>query len=93
MPDDFVNALGAPQQSGPPEGLRGGGTDAGSTADILRNQVLSAILTALQASFPQATASISATATAGAATLPANPVAFLTITVGSAAYKVPIYAV
>lgn len=93
MADDFINALGgAPSPDAPGPSSRGG-TDAGSTADILRNQVLSAILTALQAAFPQATATISPTATAGAATLPTNPTAFLTITVGSQAFKVPLYAV
>lgn len=84
MADDFIGSLGGKAPDG-------GSNTTGTVADQLRNQVLSAILTALQASFPQATASISATATAGAATLPANPVGFLTITVGAAAFKVPIY--
>lgn len=89
MADDYANSLGA----NTPGGSQAGGANTNTTADQLRNQVLSAILTALQASFPQATASISATATAGAATLPANPTAFLTITVGATAYKLPLYKV
>lgn len=87
MVDDFTNSLGGNS----PGGSQVGGANTNTTADQLRNQVLSAILTALQAAFPQATASISATATAGAATLPANPVAFLTINVGAASYKIALY--
>lgn len=93
MPDDFINQLGGGGGEPPPGGGGGGGTNAGSTADIFRNQVLSGLLTAIQAAFPQATTTISGAATAGAATLPANPTAFLTITVGSDAYKVPLYKV
>lgn len=84
MADDFIDALGGKTSDG-------GSNTTGTVADQLRNQVLSGILTALQNKWPDATASISATATAGAATLPANPVAFLTITVGAAAYKIPLY--
>lgn len=40
--------------------------------------------------FPQQ-GGTSATATGGAATLPANPVGFLTVTIGGVAYKVPYY--
>lgn len=87
MADDFIDTLGG----NAPGGSQVGGANTNTTADQLRNQVLSAILTALQAAFPQATATISATATAGAATLPANPAAFLTITVGAGSYKIPLY--
>jgi len=79
---DFVGGLGA-----------GGSNTTGTTADQLRNQVLSQLVLALNAAFPQASASVSATATAGAATLPAAPTAFLTITVGSTAYKIALYSV
>jgi len=88
MADDFINSLGGDA----PGGSQVGGANTNTTADQLRNQVLSAILTALQAAFPQASASISHSATAGPDTLPAKPAGFLTITVGSTAYKVPLYA-
>lgn len=86
MADDFINQLGG--GNGSP-----GSTTTGTVADQLRNQVLSQLVTVLSNAFPQATASISATATGGAATLPANPTAFLTITVGSTAYKLALYSV
>jgi hypothetical protein len=89
MADDYINSLGggasAPQS--------GGGTAAGTTADILRNQVLSQLVTTLMNMFPQATAQISMTANAGEATLPDKPTGFLTITVGPQAFKIPLYAV
>jgi hypothetical protein len=88
MADDWAAALGGDT----PGGAQVGGANTNTTADQLRNQVLSGILTTLMNAFPQATASISATATGGAATLPANPVAFLTITVGSTAYKLALYS-
>lgn len=56
------------------------------------NQIMSTLVTVLQAAFPQASASTSGSAIGGAATLPANPVAFLTVTVGSTAYKIPLYS-
>ena len=84
---DFMNSLGGDA----PGGNQVGGANTNTSADQLRNQVLSGILTALQNGFPQATASISSTATAGSATLPSNPTAFLTITVGADAYKIPLY--
>lgn len=87
MADDFIDALGG----NAPGGSQVGGANTNTTADQLRNQVLSAILTALQNKFPDASASISATATAGAAMLPANPAAFLTVTVGATSYKIPLY--
>lgn len=53
---------------------------------------LNAIVTALQGIFPQ-TSGTATSATAGAATLPANPVGFLTVTLPSgASAKVPYYA-
>lgn len=77
---DFIGSLGG-----------GGSAGAQATADQLRNQVLSQLVTVLQTLFPQASSSITATAIAGAATLPANPTAFLTITVNGTAYKVALY--
>jgi hypothetical protein len=54
-------------------------------------QSVSAIYTQLLKSFPQATGTAT-TATGGAATLPANPVGFITIQLpGGAAAKVPYY--
>lgn len=80
MADDFIGSLGG-----------GGSNTTGTTADQLRNQVLSQLVTALDNAFPQASAAISATATAGSATLPAAPKVFLTITVSGAAYKIALY--
>lgn len=79
MADDFIGGSG------------GGGSAAGTTADILRNQVLSQLVTVLLTLFPQASSAVTATATAGAATLPAAPTAFLTITLNGTAYKVALY--
>lgn len=81
MADDFIVGLGGSGQ----------GTSTSTTADQLRNQVLSELVTVLGKLFPQASASISASASAGAATLPAAPTAFLTITVGSTSYKIALY--
>lgn len=82
---DYINQLGA----------NGGGTSGagagGTSADQFRNQVLSQLVMALQNAIPQASASVVATATAGSATLPAAPVAFLTITVSGVAYKLALY--
>lgn len=89
MADDYIGALGGDT----PGGTQIGGANTNTTADQLRNQVLSRLVTALEAAFPQATATVSLTATAGAATLPANPTGFLTITVGSDAYKIALYKV
>jgi hypothetical protein len=90
MADDFINALG-----GAASGAQtGGGTAAGTTADILRNQVLSQLVTVLTNAFPQATAQISNTATGGGAQgLPPQPTAYLTITIGAQAFKIPLYGV
>lgn len=49
------------------------------------------LVKALTTSFPQQ-GGTSATATAGAATLPANPVGFLVVTINGVAVKVPYYA-
>lgn len=87
MVDDFIGGLGASA----PGGGQVGGANTNTTADQLRNQVLSQIATTLANIFPTASASISATATTGAATLPANPVAFLEITVSGTQYKLPLY--
>ena len=87
MADDFIGGLG----SQTPTGI--GGANTNTTADQLRNQVLSQIATTLATIFPNASAAISPTATAGAATLPAAPVAFLEITVGSIAYKIALYGI
>jgi len=41
--------------------------------------------------FPIGGTSVSTSATAGAATLPANPVAFTTVTINGTSYKIPLY--
>lgn len=41
--------------------------------------------------FPQASSSVTHSATGGGDTLPANPSGFLTITVNGTSYKVPLY--
>lgn len=79
---DFIGSLGG-----------GGSAGAQATADQLRNQVLSQLVTVLQTLFPQASSSVTATATAGAGTLPAAPDKFLTITISGTAYKVALYKV
>lgn len=70
-----------------------GGDDTGGNRSVLQNgvKVLSLIAQTLAKSFPQVTGT-SSSATGGAATLPANPVGFITITLpdGTAA-KVPYY--
>lgn len=54
-------------------------------------KAINLLVTTLQAGIPQAGSTVAATATAGAAALPAAPAAFLTLTVGSTAYKIPLY--
>lgn len=52
---------------------------------------INALVQAIKAVFPQGTA-ITSTATGGAATLPANPQAFMTVTGQDGnTYKVPLY--
>lgn len=62
-----------------------------ATNGAFLNQNISQLIQTLLAIFPQATAQTSGTATAGAATLPANPVGFLIINIGGTAFKVPYY--
>lgn len=47
----------------------------------------------LAATFPQADAGITHSATAGGDTLPADPSGFLTVTLNGQAFKVPLYDV
>lgn len=96
MSDTFVNSLGGAA----PGGQQIGGANTNTTADQLRNQVLSqlavslaAVVTALQAAFPQASTSITTTATAGTKTLPAAPADFLLIDINGTPYKVALYNV
>lgn len=70
-------------------GQPGAGLDLKAKQDLVA--AINTLVTALQAAFPQADAAVTATATGGAATLPANPVAFLTLTLAGTAYKVPLY--
>lgn len=75
------------------EGNPGQGDGDGGNRSVMQNavKVLSAMLTVFQSTFPQVTGT-SGSATAGAATLPANPVGFITITLpdGTTA-KIPYY--
>lgn len=52
---------------------------------------INALNQTLAAAFPQADAAVTSTATGGGATLPANPEAFLTVTVSGESYKIPLY--
>lgn len=94
MADDFVNSLGGST----PEGSQVGGANTNTTADQLRNQVLSqltttlgAVNTSLQSAFPQASANLTTTATAGTHAVPANAAQFLAITINGVAYKVALF--
>lgn len=53
-------------------------------------QAVQAQTAAIQLVFPNTTGT-SATATAGAATLPANPVKFITVSVSGTSFKIPLY--
>lgn len=57
--------------------------------DVVR--AINNLTLAIQAAFPQATDTTSSTATGGAATLPANPVGFLNVTIGGQAAKIGYY--
>lgn len=96
MADDFISGLGG--GSSMAEGGSGGGTNAGSTADILRNQVLSQltttlqqVATALQSAFPQAGSNLTTTATGGSHAVPGSAAQFLTVTINGVAYKAALY--
>ncbi|WP_027584721.1 hypothetical protein [Bradyrhizobium sp. Ai1a-2] len=95
MADNWINGLGGATSGAPPAAQAGGGPAAGTTADILRNQVLSQLVTVLTNAFPQASAQISDAATAGSGTvsLPAHPAAFLTINISGQAFKIPLYEI
>lgn len=54
-------------------------------------QAINTLNQTLAATFPQADAAVTHSATAGSDTLPADPAAFLTITVDGVAYKVALY--
>lgn len=72
---------------------QGGGSVGILTA--LQNLVsnISNLVTAFKNAFPQASSTISHSATAGTDTLPAAPAGFLPVTIGGVAYKIPIYHV
>ena len=72
------------------------GSNSGISPLVTVNQqgviAINAIVKALQAIFPQGTGT-SATATTGAATLPANPVGFLNVTLPNGQQgKIPYYS-
>lgn len=75
-----------------PQGIGSASLDNLATNQKLMNQNISLLIQTIQAVFPQATSQTSATATAGAATLPANPVGFLTVNINGTNVKVPYYA-
>jgi hypothetical protein len=82
MADENTNPYSAPQGAG-----------AADVVIQLRGivQQLSAFVAAIKAVFPSGTGT-SATATGGAATLPANPVGFINVTLPNGAQgKVPYY--
>ena len=93
MSDTFVNSLGngvAGAQSG----------NTSTTADQLRNQVLSqlatslaSVVTALQAAFPQASTNLVTTATGGSHAVPADAVLFMPVVINGTTYKVALFAV
>lgn len=96
MADDFIGALG----SSTPGGGQIGGANTNTTADQLRNQVLSqlttnlaAVTAALQAAFPQASSNLVTSATGGSHAVPANAVFFMPVVINGTTYKVALFAV
>jgi len=94
MGEDFVNSLGGAA----PGGGQSGGANTNTTADQLRNQVLSQLTTtlqdvvdALQAAFPQAATNLATTATAGTHAVPTNAVFFMPVVINGVTYKVALY--
>lgn len=90
---DFIGNLG-----GGVGGQQVGGANTNTTADQLRNQVLSEltttlsqVVTALQAAFPQASANLTTTATGGSHAVPGNAAEFLTITINGVSYKLALF--
>lgn len=76
------------------EGEDGGdiGAGAGRGIGVLAVRALNSIATILMSAFPNTTGGTSSSATAGAATLPANPVEFLVITMPDGTIrKIPMY--
>lgn len=71
-------------------GLQGGLQNLATNGSLL-NQNISRLIQTLEQIFPQATAQTSTTASAGAATLPANPLGFMTVTINGTQVKVPYY--
>lgn len=53
MADDFINGLGGGDAASSAGPQAGGGTAAGTTADILRNQVLAGMLSIFQSAIPR----------------------------------------
>ena len=88
-----------PGPSGPPGAPPPAISLSGLQSTLIQiNLALTAMTTALEANtaallnaFPQASASVAATASGGAAVLPAAPEAFLVVQVGVTTYKIPLY--
>lgn len=94
MADNFIDSLGGSA----PGGGQVGGANTNTTADQLRNQVLSklstdlvALTAAFQAAFPQASTNLTTIATGGSHAVPANAFEFLTITINGTAYKIALF--
>lgn len=62
-----------------------------ATNGKLLNQNISLLIQVLQSIFPQATSTVSTTATSGSETLPANPAGFLNVTINGTPVRVPYY--
>lgn len=91
----FIGSLGAST----PGGAQVGGANTNTTADQLRNQVLSQltttlgdVVTALQSAFPQASSNLVTTATGGSHAVPANAVFFLPVVINGITYKVALFS-
>ena len=79
-------------------GAQSGGANTSTTADQLRNQVLSQVATnlaavtaALQAAFPQASSNLVTTATGGTHAVPANAAEFLPVVINGTTYKIALF--
>lgn len=78
-----------------PPGPQQGGINVGAVVQLLQQiaQAINTLNVTLAAIFPEATATISHSATAGGDTLPANPSGFITVMIDGVAYKVALYNV
>ena len=94
MANDFIGGLGAST----PGGGQIGGANTNTTADQLRNQILSQltttladVVTALQAAFPQASTNLVTSATGGSHAVPANAAFFMPVVINGTTYKIALF--